>query len=43
MEYLIIQQLVGAFVLLLGLLGMFVAGYGYGYEKAQKENSTVDQ
>lgn len=37
-----ITQIIGSFVLLLGMIGMFAAGYGYGYEKARKEDSSVD-
>lgn len=42
MEYTTITQLLGTFILLMGLIGMFAAGYGYGYEKARKEDSSVD-
>lgn len=37
-----ITQIIGSFVLLLGLVGMFLAGYGYGYQKAQQKDSEVD-
>jgi len=43
MEYTTITQLLGTIVLLIGMIGMFAAGYGYGYEKAREEDSTVDK